>query len=58
MKQKPVKKGVRKRKQKIEICGYIYTPELNKVKASDIKSEFQEDLIFAFGLELGVTQNF
>jgi hypothetical protein len=55
MKQKPVKKSVRKRKQKIEICGYIYTPALDGVKASDIKSEFQADLVFAFGLKLGAS---
>ena len=57
-KQKPVKKGVSKRKEKIEICGYIYTPELNDVKAFDIQSKFQWDLIFAFGLGLGVRRNF
>lgn len=53
-----MKKGVSKRKEKIEICGYIYTPELNDVKAFDIQSKFQGDLIFAFGLGLGVRRNF
>jgi hypothetical protein len=47
-----VKKSARERKQEIEICGYIYTPGLDAVKASDIKSEFQATPFFALGLVL------
>jgi len=38
-KQKPTKKSIRRRKLKIKICGYIYTPRLNCIKAFDIKSK-------------------
>jgi len=38
----------------MEICGYIYTPRLIKIKPSDIKSEFLANPLFAFGLSLPV----
>jgi hypothetical protein len=54
-KQKHAKKSARNRKQKIVICGYIYTPELNEVKPFDIKSKFPAPPLFTLGLKLPVT---
>jgi len=57
-KQKRAKKSARKRKQKIEICGYIYTPGLDEVKASDIKSKYLTLPFFTLGLKLPTTKHF
>jgi len=54
-KQKHAKKSARNRKQKIGICGYIYTPELNEVKPFDIKSKFPALPLCTLGLKLPVT---
>jgi hypothetical protein len=53
-KQKRAKKSARERKQEIEICGYIYTPGLNKIKAYDIKRKFPAHPFFAVSLKLPV----
>jgi hypothetical protein len=57
-KQKRAKKSARKRKQKIEICGYIYTPGLDEVKAFDIKSKYLALPFFTLGLKLPTTKHF
>jgi hypothetical protein len=57
-KHKRAKKSARKRKKEIEICEYIYTPELNAVKAFDIKSKFQVQPFLALGLKIPVAQVF